>query len=57
VEFLTRHKGVHLIPQAFEELRKKYDMALLLIGGTSRDPLYRIPKKGGSTGIREVSDT
>lgn len=33
-------KGLRVVVKAFEQLRKKYDVCLILIGGTVDDPLY-----------------
>ncbi len=41
-------KGVHLILKTFKELKTKYDVILLLVGGRKTDPLYDEAVKSGA---------
>jgi glycosyltransferase involved in cell wall biosynthesis len=46
---LQRYKGCDVIIDAFDELRNKYNILLLLVGGSGSDPLYSQAKANGAT--------
>jgi glycosyltransferase involved in cell wall biosynthesis len=43
-----RLKGVDIILKTFEDLKNKYDIELILIGGSPSDPLYEQVKASGA---------
>lgn len=44
----TKLKGADVALKAFTELKKKYDVELIMMGGSSNDPFFEVAKKSGA---------
>jgi len=50
-----RLKGVDVILRTFQDLKRKYDIELILIGGSCSDPLYEEMKASGAKCFKYIS--
>jgi glycosyltransferase involved in cell wall biosynthesis len=54
IGYYYKLKGVDILLNAFKELKNKYDMELILIGGKPSDPLYNNVKESGAKEFGKV---